>query len=1318
MLSINTNISSLMAMNSLAQSQNQLQTSLTRLSTGLRINSAADDPSGMIANEELQTEIANTNQAVANSQSASEMISTADSALSQIDTLLTNIGALVTQAANTGSMSADQISANQLQVDSSLAAINQIAQSTQFAGKSLLDGSLGFTTQGVNASQVSNLAVSQANFGTQPQMDVNVKVANQATQAALTYNGNTLASGATLQVAGTSGSQTFNFAAGATVAQIASAVNGASDTTGVQAALTNSVAATATKGQVTLQNADGSGGMTVQANTAGQYAGDFTINYVKDSSLANGAATAQLSVGSPNVIQVNVAANTAAAPTSAGTLNIASNTTNYSTGTGSAGITITANNNGSQFNGMKFNLVEQATGTESAVYDNATNTLTVTANASDTQQNVINLINNAYGSLFTAADATATAKAGSAGAINLNAGGTLTLSVVANQNGSQYNGVELAYAQGAAHAVSYNQSTNTLNVTSVVGDTAATLQAYLNGAAAFNQYFTATVAGAGTVVAADAASGQLTNGAGVGGQDLAHTVQAADAQTGTAVFNAADSFGGAGSAGAITVAGAGGGAGTISIEAKTNGTQFNGMKFDLNVSATSITDNAQYSAATNTLTVNVNTGESATQVATAITNTYGSLFNVSVGGGAGATAAGNDQTNTVALQSIGNDGGDVTATLGNIATAINAIVVPGTDTQAFTAALLSGTAATTVADLITNSATIGQVNSTAVGATDATADQPNNDIQLTSTDAGSNLPINFVAGGPNQQFSITYNNNTRTNGLSTAYLQGTGGGIIQIASDTQGTAFDGTKVTVNVQAPGSTDQSVVYNQAAKTITINTTAALDSTANIAAQINGQLGGQFTATVVSAAAAGSFSNGDTATTADGQIYDSVNVNLATDANGNVTTTAAQVINAINNAAPLTALGISASNVTSSNGSGVAATGTATLSELGVTAANAAATGTTAAANGDNAEFTVTALNTGAAYQNVKIAIAADDPTVTTSSGAYATYDSTQNVLTFHIAGGSVDTTASDLVNDFNTGSGTAASVKALFGVAVSTAGNGTANVTTDDVGYLGSGVTYSGTTTGGVNSQGNFDAGQVVGTSGLTFQSIGYGSQQSVSVTALDGTSFNTYTTSGGTQTAATTANGTDANVLINGVQATANGLNIDTNTANLGLNFNLNSAVAAGSSFDFQITGGGALFQLGAQIVSGQQARLGIASVNTADLGGSSGTLYDLGTGGSAALAADGGPAQAAQILQQAQTQIDNLRGQLGAFTATTLDTNMSSLQATAQNLTTADSTIEDADFAAESANESRAQVLVQAGTQVLSVANQMPQNVLTLLKNM
>ena len=169
---------------------------------------------------------------------------------------------------------------------------------------------------------------------------------------------------------------------------------------------------------------------------------------------------------------------------------------------------------------------------------------------------------------------------------------------------------------------------------------------------------------------------------------------------------------------------------------------------------------------------------------------------------------------------------------------------------------------------------------------------------------------------------------------------------------------------------------------------------------------------------------------------------------------------------------------------------------------------------------------------------------------------------------------------------------------------------------------------------------------MGTSGLTFQSINYGSQQSVSVTALGGTSFTTYDANSATPTVATTSNGSDAKVLVNGIQATTNGLNVETNTANLALNFDLGSSVAAGSSFDFQITGGGALFQLGAQVVSAQQARLGIASINTADLGGSSGTLFDLGTGGSAALAANGGPAKAAQIIQEAQTAVDNLRGEL------------------------------------------------------------------------
>src|SRR5260221_8633791 len=146
MTRINTNVSSLVAQTALARSHTQLQQALTRLSTGLRINTGADDPAGLIASQVLQSNINSTNQAITNSQQANELIATADSALGQVSTLLNSIRGLVSDAANTGALSTDQIAANQLQVDSSLAAIDRISQSTSFQGRRLLDGSLDFLT--------------------------------------------------------------------------------------------------------------------------------------------------------------------------------------------------------------------------------------------------------------------------------------------------------------------------------------------------------------------------------------------------------------------------------------------------------------------------------------------------------------------------------------------------------------------------------------------------------------------------------------------------------------------------------------------------------------------------------------------------------------------------------------------------------------------------------------------------------------------------------------------------------------------------------------------------------------------------------------------------------------------------------------------------------------------------------------------------------------------------------------------------------------------------------------------------------------------
>ena len=81
---INTNVSSILAQTNLGRVNEALQTSLTRLSTGLRINSGKDDPAGLIASETLRSDITALNKAISNSERAVQLISTADSALGEI----------------------------------------------------------------------------------------------------------------------------------------------------------------------------------------------------------------------------------------------------------------------------------------------------------------------------------------------------------------------------------------------------------------------------------------------------------------------------------------------------------------------------------------------------------------------------------------------------------------------------------------------------------------------------------------------------------------------------------------------------------------------------------------------------------------------------------------------------------------------------------------------------------------------------------------------------------------------------------------------------------------------------------------------------------------------------------------------------------------------------------------------------------------------------------------------------------------------------------------------------------------------------------
>lgn len=235
---INTNVPSLVSQINLHRSQADLQVALNRLSTGLRINSGKDDPAGLIASEEIGSDIVAVNKAVSNTHQANEVIATTEGALGQIAKLLNDIRGLVTEAANTGALSPDQIAADQLQVDASLEAIDRISSITSFQGKKLLDGSLNFITSGVSSAALAGLQIEQAAIPASGSLAVSLTLTTAATQAQIdTTVALPLAAQAVVEVSGSKGSEVFTFGAGTTQTQIVSAISLASSATGVDAAV-------------------------------------------------------------------------------------------------------------------------------------------------------------------------------------------------------------------------------------------------------------------------------------------------------------------------------------------------------------------------------------------------------------------------------------------------------------------------------------------------------------------------------------------------------------------------------------------------------------------------------------------------------------------------------------------------------------------------------------------------------------------------------------------------------------------------------------------------------------------------------------------------------------------------------------------------------------------------------------------------------------------------------------------------------------------------------------------------------------------------
>jgi len=220
--------------------------------------------------------------------------------------------------------------------------------------------------------------------------------------------------------------------------------------------------------------------------------------------------------------------------------------------------------------------------------------------------------------------------------------------------------------------------------------------------------------------------------------------------------------------------------------------------------------------------------------------------------------------------------------------------------------------------------------------------------------------------------------------------------------------------------------------------------------------------------------------------------------------------------------------------------------------------------------------------------------------------------------------------------------------------------------------------------------------------LVLKANDYGAKDYVSVKTISGTFAVTGGTSG-------KSFGKDAAVIVNGAAAQADGLNVSYRNSALDVSLKLSTGLNGGKTKTFGITGGGAVFSLGSKVTESDKVAIGVQAVSTGNLGDSvTGFLSSLGSGGANNLSS-ASLTGAQSIVSNAISQVASLRGRLGAFQKYTLGSTINNLSVAYENVSASESAIADTDFAKETANLTRAQVLQQASTTVLSQANATPQ---------
>ncbi|MFS2214204.1 flagellin [Telluria sp. Tellsp104] len=238
---INTNVASLNAQRNLSTSQTSLNTSIQRLSSGLRINSAKDDAAGLAISDRMNSQIRGMNQATRNANDGVSMAQTAEGALSSSGDMLQRIRELAVQSSNSSNSASDR-KALQTEVSQLTSELNRIASTTEFNGTKLLDGSMGTANFQVGANANQLISMTGSNFST------SVYGNNTTTTDGQIDTGAIVGGTAAMVINGSQGTAKVDISANSTAKDAAAAINNKSADSGVTATATTSVGFQGTAG--------------------------------------------------------------------------------------------------------------------------------------------------------------------------------------------------------------------------------------------------------------------------------------------------------------------------------------------------------------------------------------------------------------------------------------------------------------------------------------------------------------------------------------------------------------------------------------------------------------------------------------------------------------------------------------------------------------------------------------------------------------------------------------------------------------------------------------------------------------------------------------------------------------------------------------------------------------------------------------------------------------------------------------------------------------------------------------------------------------